>query len=352
MHFDSPMAFLLLLILPVLIYINFFRTRRGSIRFSSVRNAAKATKSFRQKLIRLPDIMRIVALLLLITALARPQKGREQIREVSKGVAIEMVVDRSSSMGAELEYKSKRLNRLEVVKRVFEEFVMGGKDDLNGRPNDLIGMIVFAKYPDTICPLTLAHGALPAFLKNVNLVKRGGQEDGTAIGDALALAAARLKKAEDTLREDKEKSGKYKIKSKVIVLLSDGENNFGKRTPLQAAELAKEWGIKVYAIAIAGGESVTSIQTPFGTYKVPSRQRVDTSTLKAIADKTGGFFREADNSEALIDIYKEIDSMEKSEIESIRFVDYRESFLWLAVSGFILIICEAILRNTVFRRIP
>lgn len=351
MHFESPMAFLLLLILPLLIYINFFRTRRGSIRFSSVGNAAKATKSLRQKLLRLPDIIRVISLILLITALARPQTGREQIREVSRGVAIEMVVDRSSSMGAEQEYKGENLNRLEVVKKVFEKFVLGGSDGLDGRPNDLIGMIVFARYPDTICPLTLAHGALPAFLKNVNLVQTR-EEDGTAIGDALALAAARLNKAEENLKEQKEGVKNYEIKSKVIVLLSDGENNFGKRTPLQAAELAKEWGIKIYAIAIGGGEAVNSIQTPFGTYKVPSRQRVDTSTLKAIARTTGGFFREADNTEALIDIYKEIDAMEKSEIESIRFVDYRESFLWLAVSGFLMILCEAILRNTVFRRIP
>ncbi|MGD9158072.1 MAG: VWA domain-containing protein [Desulfobacteraceae bacterium] len=350
MHFESPMAFLLLLILPVLIYLKFFRTRRGTIKFSSVGNAVRATKSFRQKLIRLPDIIRVIALILLIIALARPQTGREQIREVSKGIAIEMVVDRSSSMGAEQEYKGENLNRLEVVKKVFEEFVMGGKD-LDGRPNDLIGMIVFARYPDTICPLTLAHGALPAFLKDVNLVKTR-EEDGTAIGDALALAAARLKKAEDILKEEKEKAGKYEIKSKAIVLLSDGENNFGKRTPVQAAELAKKWGIKIYAIAIGGGEAVTSVQTPFGTYKVPSRQRVDTTTLRQIADMTGGFFRKAENTEALIDIYKEIDAMEKSEIESIRFVDYRESFLCLAVAGFLLIICEAVLKNTVFRRIP
>ncbi len=350
MHFESPLAFLLLLIIPVLIYFNFFRNRRGTIRFSSVRNAAKATKSLRQKLIRLPDMIRILALILLITALARPQTGMEQVKEFSKGIAIEMVVDRSTSMSAELEYNGENINRLEAVKRVFEEFVMGGRD-LDGRPNDLIGMIVFARYPDTICPLTLAHGALPAFLKNVDLVKTR-EEDGTAIGDALALAAARLEKAEKSLSEQKEGSGKYEIKSKVIVLLSDGENNAGKRTPLQAAELAAKWGIKVYSIAIGGGESVTSVQTPFGTYKVPSRQRVDTSTLKAIAEKTGGFFRQADDADSLIDIYKEIDSMEKSEIESVRFVDYKESFLWLAVAGFLLIICEVMLRSTVFRRIP
>lgn len=351
MHFESPLAFLLLLLLPVLIYIKYFRHRNGSIRFSSLGNAGKATKSLRQRIIMLPEIVRIAGLIFLIAALARPQTGREQIREVSKGIAIEMVVDRSSSMGAEQEYRGERLNRLEVVKRVFEEFVMGGSNDLTGRPNDLIGMIVFARYADTVCPLTLAHGALPAFLKNVNIVQTR-EEDGTAIGDAIALAAARLEKAEDSLQKQINNTDKYEIKSKIIVLLSDGENNFGKRTPAQAAALAKEWGIKIYAIAIGGGEAVTSIQTPLGAFKVPSRQRVDTATLRMVADETGGFFREADNAESLLDVYKEIDTMEKSEIESIRFVDYRESFLWLALTGFLLIICEVLLRNTVFRRIP
>lgn len=352
MQFESPLAFLLLLVIPVLIGLKYFRRKTGSIQFSTVLNAAKAGKSFRQRILWIPVFLRVMALVLLITALARPQTGREEIREVSKGVAIEMVVDRSSSMGAEQDFKDERLNRLEVVKRVFEEFVMGGSHDLKGRPNDLIGMIVFARYPNTICPLTLAHGALPSFIKYVHLVQRE-EEDGTAIGDAIALAAARLKKAEDSLiKEQKDTSGKYEIKSKIIVLLSDGKNNYGKRTPSQAAELAKEWGIKIYSIAIGGGEAVTSIKTPFGEYKIPSRQMVDTKTLKTVAEKTGGFFREADNAESLFDIYSEIDAMEKSEIESIRFVDYKESFLWFALSGFILIILEVILRNSLFRRIP
>ncbi len=351
MHFESPYAFLLLLLIPVLIYIQFFRNRRGTIRFSSVNNAGKVKKSLRLRLIRLPDIIRIAVLVLLVIAIARPQEGREQIRQVSKGVAIEMVVDRSSSMGTELEYKGQNLNRLQVVKKVFKEFVMGGEDGLDGRPNDLIGMIAFARYPDTICPLTLAHGALPEFLKSINLVKTR-DEDGTAIGDAIALAAARLKKVDDTLKEEKAKSGKYTIKSKVIVLLSDGENNCGKRSPMQAAELAKKWGIKIYSISIGGGDAVTSIQTPFGTFKVPSNQQVDTTAMREVAETTGGFFREADNARSLIDIYKKIDKMEKSEIQSIRYVDYRESFFWLAVAGLVLLIGEVILRNTVFRRIP
>jgi Ca-activated chloride channel family protein len=334
-----------------LLVLSSFKGRGGAIRFSTVGHAARAGKSLRQKVLWVPTFMRILALILLIIALARPQTGREEVREISKGVAIEMVVDRSSSMAAELEYEGEQMTRLDAVKRVFEEFVMGGSRDLPGRPNDLIGMIHFARYPDTICPLTLAHGALPAFLKSVKLVQTR-EEDGTAIGDALALAAARLKTAEESLKMQRDNADAYTIKSKVVVLLSDGENNFGKRTPLQATELAAQWGIKVYTIAIGGGDAVTSVQTAFGVFKIPSRQRMDTKTLKAIAEKTGGFFRQAEDADSLRDIYEEIDQMEKSEIESVRFVDYRETFIWFALTGFVLIFCEILLRSTLFRRIP
>lgn len=351
MHFESPGAFWLLLIIPVLIWFRHFRVRNGSIRFSTVANAGRAGKSIRQQLLWVPEFIRVAALVLIIIALARPQTGRERIREVSKGIAIEMVVDRSSSMGAELEYGGKRMNRLEVVKRVFKDFVMGDGHRLPGRPNDLIGMITFARYADTVCPLTLAHGALPAFLKSVKLV-RNRAEDGTAIGDALALAAARLRTVEESLRKQGKDRGKYKIRGKVVILLSDGENNCGRRTPLEAARLAAKWGIRVYTIAIGDGEAVTSIRTPFGVYKVPSFQRVDTKTLEEIAEKTGGFFRKAEGGRSLRDIYEQIDKMEKSEIESVRFVDYRESFSGFALAGLFLLVCEIFLNGTVFRKIP
>jgi Ca-activated chloride channel family protein len=351
MRFESPWIFLLLLVIPLLIWIKAFRIKGGAVRFSTVQHAAKAAISLRQRLLWLPTFIRVLALVFLIIALARPQTGREEVRDISKGIAIEMVVDRSSSMGAELEYQGQQLNRLEVVKRVFNEFVLGGGKSLKGRPNDLIGMITFARYPDTVCPLTLAHGALPAFLKSVNLVQTQ-PEDGTAIGDALALAAARLKTAEESLRREKAISDNYKIKSKIIVLLSDGENNCGKRTPLQAAELAASWGIKVYTIAISGGDAVTAIQTPFGVYKVPMAQRVDTRALELIAEKTGGFFRNAEDAESLWDIYEEIDKMEKSEIESVRYIDYKESFVYFALAGIFFPSCEIVLNSTVFRKIP
>jgi Ca-activated chloride channel homolog len=352
MRFDSPWAFLLLLIIPVLVWLSLRGKRPGSIRFSTINNATRAGRSLRQRLSILLLILRVAALVLLTVALARPQKGMERIRDVNKGIAIEMLVDRSGSMRAEMEYKDARMTRLDVVKRVFEEFVLGNKDDLPGRPNDLIGMIAFARYPDTICPLTLAHGALPRFLENVKLVTRRS-EDGTSIGDAIALAAARLKTAEETLAQQQKDTGKdYEIKSKIIILLTDGENNSGKRHPLQAAELAKEWGIKIYTIGVGGGDSVTTIQTALGSYKVPMGRGVDDRTLREVAKSTGGIYREADSAESLAAVYKEIDELERSEIDSIRYVDYKEKFVLFALAALCLAVLEIGLSCTVFRRIP
>lgn len=351
-HFESPWAFLLLILIPALPLIRRFTIRKGAVTFSSTKNAARAGRSLRQRLHKLPAFIRLLALVCLVIALARPQTGREQIVDISKGVAIEMVLDRSGSMGAEMEFDGRQMNRLDVVKEVFKNFALGDGKDLPGRPNDLIGMIAFARYPDTICPLTLAHGALSPFLDTIKLVQVRS-EDGTAIGDALALAAARLEKADEAVARQRSGNKKtYEIKSKIIILMSDGENNAGKRDPIQAAELAAEWGIKVYAIAIGGGQAVQSVRTPFGVYKIPVGQRVDTSALKQIAEKTGGFFREATDADSLSSIYEEIDQMEKSEIESIKFIDYNESFIPFLIFGLMLIGLEILLSNTIFRKIP
>jgi Ca-activated chloride channel family protein len=189
-------------------------------------------------------------------------------------------------------------------------------------------------------------------LESVKLVQRR-DEDGTNIGDALALAAARLQTADETLaRQNPEAKKSYKIKSKVVILLSDGENNCGKRDPVRAAELAKKWGIRVYTIAIGGGEAMQSIRTPFGVYKVPLEAPLDTTVLQTIAKTTGGFFRQAQDAESLQAIYEDIDKMEKSEIESVRFVDYRESFIPFALAGLLLTAGAIILDNTLFRKVP
>jgi len=234
-----------------------------------------------------------MALTLIIIALARPQAGIEKIEETSRGVAIEMVVDRSGSMGAEMEFDGRAMTRLEVVKQVFAEFVTGNTRDLHGRPSDLIGMITFARYADTVCPLTLAHGALSGFLDTIHLVPQESPENRTAVGDAVALAAARLKTAEETLaRQTKGDVKAYQIKSKIVILLTDGQNNIGRHTPEEAAALAKQWGIKIYTIGV-GGDDVVKVQTLFGPRMVRTGEGVDQKTLAGLAESTGGVFRMA-----------------------------------------------------------
>jgi Ca-activated chloride channel family protein len=352
MHFESPWSFLLLLLIPVLLWIRQRRVVPGSVHFPTIAYAGKSGKSIRGQLVWIPLLLRVLALVFLVIALARPQTGTEQIRDITQGIAIEMVVDRSGSMGQEMEYRGKKMNRLEVVKRVFREFALGNDDDLKGRPSDLIGIISFARYPDTTCPLTLAHGALPAFIDSIRPAQTR-EEDGTAIGDALALAAARLKKVDETIALQRQRGeDAYTINSKVIILLSDGENNRGKRSPPEAAELAAKWGIKVYTIAIGGGDSQNTIQTPFGVFQLPGRQGVDTDTMRAIAEKTKGAFYQAEDEKSLRRIYEEIDKMEKTEIESIKFIDYKEAFPPFVYMALFLIGLAVLLRETIFRKIP
>jgi Ca-activated chloride channel family protein len=391
MRFQFPWAFFLLPLVALTVWFAIRGKKTGSLRFSAVKNAGNCTSlSWRMRMRRLPLLVRIVAVVLLVIGLARPQEGREEVRDVSQGIAIEMVIDRSGSMGQEFIYEGARLNRLEAVKKVFKDFVIGNGKDLEGRANDLIGMVTFARYADTVCPLTLSHGALDRFIDNVRLVTQKN-EDGTAIGDGLALAAARLKTIEEQLKDRGFKSGNwdseaadgtrteigargkfgdaqassdkplhalmlpdrgYEIKSKVIILLTDGQNNIGKRSPREAAQLAREWGIKVYAIGIGGRESFMTVQTPLGDYRVPAGPGVDEPTLKAIAAETGGAYWMAESAGELREIYKEIDKLERTEIESTHYVDYSEKFLPFVLAALMALCLEQVLISTVFRRIP
>lgn len=352
-RFESPLALLLVLLIPLVMWCGQRRSRHVALRFSTVTNILRSGQSWRQLLSWLPSLLHLIALVLIVIALARPQHGSVQVRDYSRGIAIAMVVDRSSSMREELSFRGELRNRLDVVKTVFSEFVHGNGKDLKGRPNDLIGMIAFARYPDTVCPLTLGHGALTHFLENVRIVTRRS-EDGTAIGDALALAAARLKTAEETLAQQVgEQADAYELKSKIIILLTDGENNRGERTPLQAAELARRWGIKIYAVGVTGGETAGTVQTPLGAIKLPGfSRRFDTRTLEEIARKTDGAFFLAEDGSALERIYREIDALERSEIEAVRHVDYREWFPGFLLAAILCLLVEVLLRTTLFRRIP
>ena len=347
LRFESPWMFLLLLAIPLAMLWSWKRGGRASVRFSSIAAAKAAGTSLRQNLLLVPTFLRIAALVLLTVALARPQMGTERVRDVSRGIAIEMVVDRSSSMGADMSFRGRGSNRLEVVKNVFEEFV-AGEGDLPGRPNDLIGMITFARFPDTVCPLTLSHGTLRELIGGVELVQQR-PEDGTAIGDALALAAARLRTAEETLERKSGETQEYEIKSKIIILLTDGENNSGKRSVADAGELAKKWGIKVYTIGVGDDRQMN---TGFGVFTVPKQPGIDDKALKALAEETGGIYRMATDAKSLVDVYAEIDELERSEIQALRYLDYRELFTPFALAALCLVGLETVLRGTWFRRIP
>jgi Ca-activated chloride channel family protein len=297
-------------------------------------------------------------------ALARPRKGTILSEISTEGVAIEVVADRSGSMQTEMDYYGRKLNRLEVVKKVLSDFISGDEKELAGRSSDLIGLVTFARYADTKCPLVHSHNVLLEFLKKTEIV-RLRSEDGTAIGDAIALAAARLQKAEEEIQQRKarlglagekptdsdEESG-FKIKSKVIVLLTDGRSNMGQYGPLQAAELAKKWGIKIYTIGIGSAQAYTTIQTMMGSFKMPTHQDLDEGLLKTIAEKTGGFYGKASDAKALRRIVEKIDQLEKTEVKSIQYTQFSEHFGPLALAALVILGLEMLAGCTVFRKVP
>jgi Ca-activated chloride channel family protein len=322
--------------------------------------------------------MRALALAALIVAFARPQAGVGKTSVATEGVAIMMVVDRSGSMGEEMAFGGRMMSRLDVVKQVFREFVMGTKkatedqepiaersaDTLDGRPNDLIGIVSFARYAETVCPLVRDPQAVGALVNTLDL-PLVRSEDGTAIGDGVALAAARLKDAEDDLKRRAlaEATGQqvdrtdekvavepgFSIKSKAIVLLTDGEWNAGEVNPIDAAALAKEWGIRVYTIAVGGGERI--VQTPLGAMRVPSRG-VDETMLRRMAEMTDGRHFSASDAEGLRGVYAAIDALEKSRVESRQYTEYTELFWPIAAAGAALLGLELLASATVLRRAP
>ncbi len=345
-RFESPWLFLLLV--PLAALIIWRRGDRVRLRFSSTADAQGLGRSWRSRLARLPLLFRTLALVALVVALARPQHGTERVRDITQGVAIGMVVDRSSSMGERMLFGGKSLTRLEAVKQVFREFVDPAAGELGGRPNDLIGMTTFAQYADSVCPLTLSHRPLLGLLGTIRLVE-DRREDGTAIGDAVALAAARLGKAEERIRRGEETDPSYEIRSKIIILLTDGENNAGDRSVRDAAELCKQWGIKVYAIGV-GAER--GLRTPFGRLSAPKRPGFDDRALRDLADITGGKYWLATNAETLRSVHAEIDQLEKSEFEVVRYFDYREAFAPWALLALAMLSLEILLRQTVLRTVP
>ena len=363
MQLYSPWALILLLVLPVMAYLILRRKGTAAVRFPSLVDMKSCLVSWRIRLRPLLTVARLVCVALLIVALARPRKGTVLSEISTEGVAIEAVVDHSGSMQTEMDYYGQKLNRLEVVKKVLSDFIEGDKKDLKGRSSDLVGLISFARYADTKCPLVHSHNVLLEFLKKTEIVKIRS-EDGTAIGDAIALGAARLQKAEDEIQQrkkqlvssgekisDADESG-FKIKSKVMILLTDGINNAGQYDPLEAAELAKKWGITIYTIGIGSSQAFTTIQTPLGTYKMPTGQELDEELLKAIAEKTGAFYGRADDAKALRNIVEKIDELEKTEVKSVQYTQFAEHFGPWTLTALLVLAAEILASCTVFRKIP
>ena len=347
MMFASPWLLLLLLpALPVIVYLGYVRRRtKAAVIYSSVEAFRTLKPSMVYRLRRLPDILRCLALALIIVALARPQKGQESVVVSTEGIAIQMVVDVSGSMMAEdMQFGGQRMNRLDALKRVFKDFIAGG-EGLGGRPNDVIGMVSFARYPDARCPLTLDHGVLLQLIDDTQIVKER-TEDGTAIGEAMALGIDRMKDA--------------KVKSKVMILLTDGQNNCGDAVPVDTqnkvgvARVAKSLGIKIYTIgAGTRGYAPFPVMLPSGETALQRMEvNIDEATLKEIADVTGGRYFRATDGDSLARIYGEIDKLEKTKTESIKYLDYTELFPFFLFPGLGLLVIEHTLRSTRFRKIP
>jgi Ca-activated chloride channel family protein len=338
--FYHPWFLLLLPLVPIVGWRLWSAGRETAIHFSSAAADWDVRPSWRQRILWLPSALLLTALTLMILAMARPRHGREQTIIDSEGIAIEMVVDRSGSMRA-LDFKidGQHVDRLAAIKNVASKFVTGdtdgeGKGDgtLPGRVTDLIGLISFAGFADAITPPTLDHGFLVAQLENVRIVdamREGRGEDGTAIGDAISLAVDKLSTLDARQAE--------KVKSKVIILLTDGENTAGEIEPAEAAELAAALGIKVYTIGVGTkGRAPFAVRTRSGRVAIQyDIVNIDEETLQAIADATSGKYFRATDTESLEAIYHEIDQLEKTKVESQQFVDYRELAVQTArIGGF------------------
>ncbi len=363
-HENGQVFLYLLALLPLIWWRWLRRSRHSAIKFSSLDNIRKLGTTWAVKARVVVPILRTLAVALLIVCLARPQKGEEETRVISEGIAIQLLVDRSGSMRAEdFTINNQRANRLEAIKAVATDFVLGDEDEgLQGRPDDLVGMITFAGYADSICPLTLDHAYLCDTLSRTEIVDSENQdEDGTAIGDAIALGVLRMK----DLSRRREALEANRVKSKVLVLLTDGEQTRGDLSPVEGAELAKAEGVKVYTIGVGTrGVAMVPRQHPFfGKQDIPIRVNIDEKTLKEIADMTGGEYFRATDTDSLRRIYARIDELEKTETEEKRYLQHAEMAttavevggityppLLLVVLG--LLALEVLLVNTRFRKIP
>ncbi len=329
MRLANPWALAALLLLPGLLLRYLWLQRRGlpTLTYSSLRLVAPLASSPWLRWRHLGFVLRLVVVALLAVALARPQSVDSEEELLTRGIDIVVAVDNSTSMAAmDLEP-----NRLEAAKKVVESFVQG-------RRHDRIGLVVFAGRSYTRCPLTLDYDILRSLLDGVRLADR--EQDGTAIGMGLANAVNRLRDGTG--------------KSRVVVLLTDGRNNQGQIDPSTAADLAHSMGIKVYTIGVGTtGQAPYPYEDPvFGRRTVMLRVDLDETTLREIAERTGGRYFRATDSERLREIFEEIDQMETVEVKMKHYARFHELYLYLLIPAGLLLVLEHLLAATRFRRLP
>jgi len=327
---NKEYLFLLLLMIPYLIWYLMYRKKsEPTMRMSDTRAYRYAPRSWRVTLMPVQLLLRLAVFVLLVLVLARPQTQNSWKNETMEGIDIMLAMDVSTSMLAE----DLKPNRIEAAKQVAADFIIG-------RPNDNIGLTIFAGEAFTQCPMTTDHASLLNLLHNVRTdIAQRLIEDGTAIGMGLANAVSRLKES--------------KAKSKVVILLTDGSNNRGDLSPMTAAEIAKSFGIRVYTIGV-GTNKVAPYPMPVagGVQYVNIPVEIDTKMLSDIAAATDGDFYRATNNKELQQIYKEIDKLEKSKLNVKKYSKRYEAYQPYALIAVILLLLEILLRITVFRKLP
>ena len=328
MTFLHPELLWLLLLLPALliIYIVWRRRRHASLRIPSLFFLSEVRGGLRVYLRHSLFALRLLALGLIIVALARPQSSSSWSEDHVEGIDIMLTMDISTSMLA-MDFQP---NRVEAAKEVAMRFIAN-------RPNDNIGLVVFAGESFTACPLTQDHATL---INRLREMTPGMIEDQTAIGSGLATAISRLKDS--------------KTKSKVIILLTDGANNTGNISPKMAADLAKTFGISIYTIGVGSGagEAPYPIQTALGVVVRNMPVDLDEPTMRQIADVSGGAYFRATDNESLLAIYKKIDQLEKTKLSTRNYHTTYEEFFVFVLAAALLLLLEFILRSTVLRTNP
>ncbi len=328
MRFVDPIFLsLLILIVPIVLFGNNFG---GRFRFSSLQNLKNINKQRKFHPRQILTVLRILSFVLLVLGLARPQAGKKYSEISSHGVDIFLALDTSGSMRA-LDFKEdgKPVDRLFIVKNVVKDFI-------KKRPSDRLGLVVFGSEAFTQCPLTMDHGILIDFLKKIEIGMAG---DATAIGSAVGISVTRMKD--------------LKSKSKIIILLTDGENTAGRINPVKAAEIAKTYGIKVYTIGVGKKGKAPFLQkTIFGNRYVYYPVNIDEDTLTKMSDITDAKYYRATDKNELQEIYNEIDKLEKSEVTVKEYTEYRELFHLYVLAALFFLLLEILLGNTFLRKIP